>query len=112
MHPSLGNLHRERSGDDPAREVSSGTARRPPGRAGRPAPERPAPPRRTHAEEFYYVKQMQLGTPLGAVLEGGETLRGTVEWYDRDVIHFVPETGRPRLLFKRSIRYLYKLEEE
>jgi hypothetical protein len=112
VHPSLGNLHRERLGDDPAREVASGPARRPRGRPSRPVAGRPGPPTRTHAEEFYYVKQMHLGTPLGAVLEGGETLRGTIEWYDRGVICFVPETGPPRLLFKRSIRYLFKLEEE
>jgi host factor-I protein len=79
-----------------------------------PAPQRkkPAPPEQTHAESFYYVKQMQSRTPVAVVLEDGETLRGTVEWYDRDCIKLT-RYGSPNLLiYKRCIKYVYKEGEE
>lgn len=73
---------------------------------------KPAPPETTHAENFYWVKQMQSRTPMAVVLENGETLRGTVEWYDRDCIKLT-RTGSPNLLiFKRVIKYVYKDGEE
>ncbi len=73
---------------------------------------KPAPPETTHAENFYWVKQMQSHTPMAVVLEGGELLRGTVEWYDRDCIKLT-RNGSPNLLiFKRVIKYVYKDGEE
>jgi host factor-I protein len=69
---------------------------------------KPAPPEVTHAENFYWVKQMQAHTPMSIVLMDGEVLRGTIEWYDRDCIKLT-RTGSPNLLvFKRVIKYLYK----
>ena len=78
-----------------------------------PAPrKKPAPPEQTHAENFYYVKQMQARTPVAVVLTDGEVLRGTVEWYDRDCIKLT-RFGSPNLLiYKHSIKYLYKEGEE
>ena len=58
---------------------------------------KPAPPEQTHAENFYYVKQMQGRTPVAVVLTDGEVLRGTVEWYDRDCIKLT-RYGNPNLL--------------
>lgn len=73
---------------------------------------KPAPPEQTHAEEFYYVKQMQARTPVAVVLTDGEVLHGTVEWYDRDCIKLT-RTGSPNLLiYKHTIKYLYKDGEE
>jgi host factor-I protein len=73
---------------------------------------KPAPPEMTHAENFYWVKQMQSHTPMAVVLENGEVLKGTVEWYDRDCIKLT-RTGSPNLLvFKRVIKYVYKDGEE
>jgi host factor-I protein len=86
-------------------------------RQPQPAPQqgprkKPAPPEQTHAESFYYVKQMQARTPVAVVLNDGETLRGTVEWYDRDCIKLT-RTGSPNLLiYKHCIRYLYKEGED
>jgi host factor-I protein len=78
-----------------------------------PAPsKKPAPPEVTHAENFYWVKQMQSRTPMVVVLESGESLRGIIEWYDRDCIKLT-RTGEPNLmLFKRVIKYVYKDGEE
>ena len=79
-----------------------------------PAPQRkkPAPPEQTHAENFYYVKQMQSRAPVAVVLTDGETLRGTLEWYDQDCIKLT-RYGSPNLLiFKHSIKFMYKDGEE
>jgi len=90
--------------------------------ASRPAPghgghqggprKKPAPPEQTHAENFYYVKQMQARTPVAVVLTDGEVLRGVVEWYDRDCIKLT-RFGSPNLLiYKHTIKYIYKDGEE
>jgi host factor-I protein len=85
--------------------------------APRPAPgaqphKKPAPPEQTHAENFYWVKQMQARTPVAVVLNDGEVLRGIVEWYDRDCIKLT-RFGSPNLLiYKQVIKYLYKDGEE
>ncbi len=69
---------------------------------------KPAPPEQTDAENFYYVKQMQARTPIAVVLTDGETLRGTLEWYDRDCIKLTRQGSPNLLIFKRAIKYVYK----
>lgn len=78
-----------------------------------PAPsKKPAPPETTHAENFYWVKQMQSHTPMAVVLDSGEVLRGTVEWYDRDCIKLTRQGSPNLLIFKRVIKYVHKDGEE
>jgi host factor-I protein len=78
-----------------------------------PAPsKKPAPPEMTHAENFYWVKQMQARTPMAVVLDSGEVLRGTVEWYDRDCIKLTRQGSPNLLVFKRVIKYVHKDGEE
>lgn len=96
-------------------EVKDQMSRPMPGH-GAPQPgvprKKPAPPEQTHAEEFYFVKQMQARTPVAVVLSDGEVLHGTVEWYDRDCIKLT-RYGSPNLLiYKHSIKYLFKDGEE
>ncbi|HTV60178.1 MAG TPA: RNA chaperone Hfq [Verrucomicrobiae bacterium] len=77
-----------------------------------PQRKKPAPPEQTHAENFYFVKQMQSRAPVAVVLTDGEVLHGIVEWYDRDCIKLT-RFGSPNLLiYKHSIRYLFKDGEE
>ncbi len=85
----------------------------------RPSNNGPAPsrnrtpyPEMTHAENFYWVKQMQSHTPMAVALEDGEVLRGTVEWYDRDCTSLTQRVTRSLLVFKRVIKYVYKDGEE
>lgn len=73
---------------------------------------KPAPPEITHAENFYWVKQMQSRTPMVVVLNSGEELRGVIEWYDRDCIKLTREGAPNLMLFKRFIKYVYKDGEE
>jgi len=87
------------------------TARPQPATAMQPR-KKPTPPDQTFAENFYYVKQMQARTPVAVVLTDGEVLKGTVEWYDKDCIKLT-RFGSPNLLvYKHSIKYVYKDGEE
>src|SRR6201997_5705560 len=92
-------------------DVKEPRAARPPHNGPVPS-KKPAPPEVTHAENFYWVKQMQGRTPMVVVLETGEELRGAVEWYDRECIKLT-RNGAPNLMvFKRFIKYVYKDGEE
>jgi host factor-I protein len=79
----------------------------------RPPPaKKSAPPDQTNAEQFYYTKQMQAKTHMVIVLTDGEQLEGLIEWYDRDCLK-LNRVGAPNLLlFKHSIKYMYKSEPE
>lgn len=69
------------------------------------------PPEQTHAENFYYVKQMNNQTPMIIRLVNGEELRGVIDWYDKDCIK-VNRPGAPSLvIYKCNITYLFKEEE-
>lgn len=64
----------------------------------------------SHAEAFYFQKQIQQQTEVTVVLEDGEQLQGTLQWYDRCVIKI--RVGRQRILvYKACIKYLFKTSE-
>lgn len=93
-------------------EVKEQAAPRPTVAAGPQPHKKPAPPEQTHAENFYWIKQMQARTPVAIVMTDGETLRGVVEWYDRDCIKLT-RFGSPNLLvYKQVIKYVYKDGDE
>jgi sRNA-binding regulator protein Hfq len=60
----------------------------------------------SHAEAFYFQKQMQSQTLMVFVMDDGELIEGYIEWYDRNAIK-VRHGGRT-LIYKSSIKYLYK----
>jgi sRNA-binding regulator protein Hfq len=71
-----------------------------------------APPDQTHAENFYYQKQMQSRTPMVVVLKDGEQVQGIIEWYDRNCIKLNRTGGHANLLiYKPNIKYMYKASE-
>jgi sRNA-binding regulator protein Hfq len=55
---------------------------------------------------------MQSHTQMVVVLDSGESLRGTVEWYDRDCIKLTRQGSPNLLVFKRVIKYVHKDGEE
>jgi host factor-I protein len=71
---------------------------------------RPTPAEQTHAENFYYQKQMQSKTPMTLVLSDGEHVHGVIEWYDRSCLKLLREQGGNLLVYKSGIKYLYKKE--
>jgi hypothetical protein len=69
------------------------------------------PPAETHAETFYYKKQIDLKSRMVIVLLDGEEIEGTIEWYDLDALK-INRASRPNLLvLKRNIKYMFKAEE-
>ncbi len=70
------------------------------------------PPDQTHAENFYYQKQMQSKTQMVVVLQDGEEIHGVIEWYDRACIKLNRNGGHPNLLvYKSCIKYIFKESE-
>jgi sRNA-binding regulator protein Hfq len=76
-----------------------------------PPARKSAPPEQTNAENFYYQKQMQSHTPMVVVLQDGEEIRGVIEWYDKACLKLV-RNGQPNIMiYKPSIKYMYKESE-
>ena len=77
----------------------------------------------SHAESFYLQKQAQAQTPMVFILDDGEKIQGCIEWYDRNVIKVRCTSSSPfrsarpggsgtrALIYKSSIKYLYKAGE-
>lgn len=64
----------------------------------------------SHAEAFYFQKQIQLQTDMTFVLEDGEELHGVIEWYDKCVVKL--RVGRTRVMvYKATVKYLYKTSD-
>ena len=89
-----------------AKAEAKGQRPPPPPRGG--APKRTSPPEQTNAENFYYLKQMQLKTSMSIVLRDGEILKGVIEWYDKDCLKVNREDAPNLLLFKSNIKYMHK----
>jgi host factor-I protein len=71
-------------------------------------PKKKIPPEQTNAETFYYKKQMDARTPMVVVLQDGEKLHGTIEWYDKGSIKLHRHNGPNLLILKHNIKYMYK----
>ena len=104
----------------PQRDRQNGSAG--PGGMGQPRPgqmpssamqqrKRQPPPFETHAEIYYYKKQIDAHTPMVLVLKDGEEIEGTIEWYDRGALKINRRSGPNLLVLKRFIKYIYKAEE-
>src|SRR5689334_23065071 len=86
-------------------------------RSGQPQPQnnqqrkRQPPPSETHAEIYYYKKQIDAHTPMVLVLEDGEEIEGTIEWYDRGALKINRRSAPNLLVLKRHIKYIFKAED-
>lgn len=70
---------------------------------------KPPPPYKTHAENYYYIKQMNNRTPMIVTLLDGTVMKGRIEWYDEKCIKFkIEETAMSRIIFKHFIKYMHK----
>jgi hypothetical protein len=72
---------------------------------------RQPPPAETHAEIYYYKKQIDAHTPMVLVLQDGEEIEGTIEWYDRGALKINRRSAPNLLVLKRNVKYIYKAEE-
>jgi len=69
------------------------------------------PPYDTHAENYYYLKQMNKKTLMAVVFADGQTIEGYIEWYDRNTIKLNRDNAPNLLIYKANIKYIYKLDE-
>ena len=73
-----------------------------------PRAKRPSPNDQTNAENFYYVKQMQNKTPMVVVLQDGETIKGSIDWYDKNSIKLnrspEPQRASPEALHQIHVQ--------
>jgi len=69
------------------------------------------PPSETNAEIFYYKKQMDAHTQMVLVLNDGEEIIGTIEWYDRAALKINRKDEPNILLLKHNIKYIFKAED-
>jgi sRNA-binding regulator protein Hfq len=69
------------------------------------------PPSETNAEIFYYKKQMDAHTQMVIVLNDGEEIIGTIEWYDRAALKINRRDEPNILLLKHNIKYMFKAED-
>jgi sRNA-binding regulator protein Hfq len=65
----------------------------------------------THAEIFYYRKQINSRTLMVIVLTDGEEIEGTIEWHDRDALKVNRADAPNLLLLKHNIKYMFKAED-
>jgi sRNA-binding regulator protein Hfq len=106
IRPSL-NREQTRATEAAAerRERAAHSSERVPGTASKKS----APAEQTHAETFYYQKQMQSKTPMVVVTCDGEELHGIIEWYDKTCIKLNRANAQSNLLiYKASVRYMFK----
>lgn len=69
------------------------------------------PAEQTNAESYYYLKQMQGRTSMVVVLTDGTELVGWIEWYDKNCIKLNRNDAPNLLLFKHSVKFMFKEEE-
>ena len=74
-------------------------------------PRKKPPPVETLAEVFYYRKQIDARTEMVIVLQDGEQITGTIEWYDLDALKINRKDAPNILLPKHSIKYMFKAED-
>jgi host factor-I protein len=69
------------------------------------------PPVETNAEIFYYKKQIDAHTLMVVVLQDGEEIEGTIEWYDRGALKVNRKSAPNLLILKHNVKYMYKADE-
>jgi sRNA-binding regulator protein Hfq len=65
----------------------------------------------TFAENYYFLKQMNKKTPMAVVFADGEKIDGYIEWYDKNCIKLNRNKEPNLLIYKSSIKYLFKRDE-
>jgi host factor-I protein len=73
---------------------------------------RKSPPSETNAEIYYYKKQIDSRTLMTIVLNDGEEIEGTIEWYDREALKVNRADAPNILLMKHNIKYMFKAEDK
>jgi len=111
IRPALNRNDHPRSDGDRRTEGDRRERTDRPDRSDRSNGKKLPPPEQTHAENFYYQKQMQGKTPMVLVLQDGEEIHGMIEWYDKYCLKVNRIGAANLLIYKPSIKYMYKASE-
>jgi len=68
-------------------------------------------PEPSHAEVFYFQKQVQAQTPMVVVLDDGERMEGVIEWFDKESLKLRLTTLQRVLIYKIAIKFIHKAGE-
>jgi len=68
-------------------------------------------PEPSHAEVFYFQKQVQAQTPMVVVLDDGEKLEGVIEWFDKESLKLRLTSLQRVLVYKTAIKFIHKSGE-
>ena len=72
---------------------------------------RTPPPDSTGREAGYLFRMREKQTAMVVRLINDQTVHGTVEYYDRDMVKIVPQEGPGFFIRKADIRYMHPEEE-
>lgn len=75
------------------------------------ARKKPPPPYKTHAENYYYIKQMNNRTHMVIAMVDGTSFKGRIEWYDEKCLKIKTEDGENYIVFKHFVKYMFKNPE-
>jgi len=68
-------------------------------------------PEPSHAEVFYFQKQVQTQTPMIVVLDDGERMEGVIEWFDKESLKLRLTNLQRVLVYKTAIKFIHKAGE-
>jgi len=113
MRPNLSEIKEQMTQEKERERAAERGGERPGDRGGDRGGERRKmhPPTDTFAESYYYLKQMNKKTPMAVVFTDGQVIEGVIEWYDRNCIKLNRDNAPNLLIYKNSIRCLYKVGE-
>ncbi len=72
---------------------------------------KPPPAYKTHAENYYYIKQMNNRTHMIIALVDGSSFKGRIEFDDEKCIKIKTEDSENYVVFKHFIKYMFKNPE-
>ena len=80
-------------------------------RGSRPAPpaKKAPPPEATGREARFIAKMKQEGAALRVHMRDGESFEGRIEYYDREMIKIIPDSGPTVFIRKEQIRLIEEL---
>jgi sRNA-binding regulator protein Hfq len=64
------------------------------------------PPATTHREAAYLRQLIEAKAPVAIKLASGETVRGTIEYYDVAFVRLTRQDAPNLFIFKHEIRYI------
>jgi host factor-I protein len=106
-----GGAARSSGGSDSVGHASPRTNQQSAASASVQVRKRVPPPIETNAEIFYYKKQIDAHTLMVIVLQDGEEVEGTIEWYDRGALKVNRKSAPNLLILKHNVKYMYKADE-